>query len=105
MATPPGRVAFQRCLVHEHRNPNSAISALALDAAGTKLYLGFTDGQLEEYKITISFAQAKALLSARKHVGKKVYFPEWWWWDIAVGVFSGELLTMQGRLTVDCCCV
>lgn len=72
MATPPGRVAFQRCLVHEHRNPNSAISALALDATGTKLYLGFTDGQLEEYKITADFAHAKALLSARKHVGKKV---------------------------------
>lgn len=67
-----GRVAFQRCLVHEHRNPASAISAIALDATGTRLYLGFTDGQLEEHRVVADFAQAKTLLSARKHVGKKV---------------------------------
>jgi hypothetical protein len=51
---------------------NSTISALALSADGTKLYVGLSDGQLEEHRIIAAQSGAYLSLTARRHISKKV---------------------------------
>ena len=51
---------------------NSIISALALSADGTKLYVGLSDGQLEEHRIVAAQSGAYLSLTARRHISKKV---------------------------------
>lgn len=50
----------------------STISALALSVDGTKLYVGLSDGQLEEQRIVAAPSGAYLSLTARKHISKKV---------------------------------
>lgn len=66
------RTAFRLWPVHEHRTRGSTISALALSADGGKLYIGLSDGQLEEHRIVSALSGAHLSLTARKHVSKKV---------------------------------
>jgi hypothetical protein len=56
-----------------HAQPRtSTISALALSADGTKLYVGLSDGQLEEHRIVAARSGAYLSLTARKHISRKV---------------------------------
>ena len=45
------RTAFQLWKVHESRSRTASITAIALQQGARRLYLGFSDGQLEEYRI------------------------------------------------------
>ena len=67
------RTAFRLWPVHEHRASGSVISALALSADGGRLYVGLSDGQLEEHRIVASASGAYLSLTARKHISKKVW--------------------------------
>ncbi|KAK9839815.1 hypothetical protein WJX81_003522 [Elliptochloris bilobata] len=49
----------------------SLISTIAVDNAGERMYLGLTDGQLEEHRVHTLEQEVRVSLGARKHVGKK----------------------------------
>lgn len=66
------RTAFQAWFAHTHRSHTSKISAIAAGVTGSKLYLGLTDGQLEEYNVSPGHDGVRLSLEARKHVGKQV---------------------------------
>lgn len=72
MAAEGSRTAFQLFPALTHRSSSSVISAVAVDDEGGHLYLGTSDGQLEEHRLHASMAGARVSLGARKHVGKKV---------------------------------
>jgi len=46
-----GRTAFHLRKVHENHGRTASITAIALQQDADRLYLGFSDGQLEEYRI------------------------------------------------------
>ena len=46
-----GRTAFHLRKVHENHSRTASITAIALQQDADRLYLGFSDGQLEEYRI------------------------------------------------------
>ena len=66
------RTAFNSWPAHDHRSKASKISSLAVTEDARTLYLGLSDGQVEEYSITCSQQGVKTSLRARKHIGKKV---------------------------------
>ncbi len=66
------RTAFNLWAAHDHRSKTSLISTVAVDDAGERMYLGLTDGQLEEHRIDVTLQDVRVSLGARKHVGKKV---------------------------------
>ena len=66
------RTAFQAWHAHDHRSQTSRVSAVAVGSQADKLYLGLTDGQLEEYNIVLGQHGVRLSLQARKHVGKQV---------------------------------
>jgi hypothetical protein len=68
------RTAFTAALVLDRRQQASAssITAVGVDQAGQRLYLGLEDGVLEEHAILRSELDARASLAARKHAAKKV---------------------------------
>ena len=68
------RSAFTAALVLDRRQQASAsaITAVEVDQAGQRLYLGLEDGVLEEHAILRSEMGARASLAARKHAAKKV---------------------------------
>ena len=66
------RTAFQAWLAHEHRSPTSRVSAVAVGSGGSTLYVGLSDGQLEEYKVNSDSQRVWLSLEARKTVGKQV---------------------------------
>ena len=66
---------FRAHLVHTHRSsaaPPQLISAVAVSDAGDKLYLGLSDGQLEEHRVLQQGDAVESSLIARKYVGKRV---------------------------------
>ncbi|KAK9804448.1 hypothetical protein WJX73_002374 [Symbiochloris irregularis] len=65
------RTAFQAWLAHEHQGDSNRISAVAVSERGSTLYLGLSDGQLEEYKINSGPDGVWLSLEARKTVGKQ----------------------------------
>ena len=66
------RTAFQLFPALTHKGRESVISAVAVDDEGGHLYLGTSDGQLEEHRLQSSMQGVRVSLGARKHVGKKV---------------------------------
>ena len=66
------RTAFQLFPALTHKSRDSIISAVAVDDDGGLLYLGTSDGQLEEHRLQASMQGARVSLRARKHVCKKV---------------------------------
>ena len=72
MAAEGSRTAFQLFPALSHRSSSSVISTVAVDDEGGHLYVGTSDGQLEEHRLHASMAGARVSLGARKHVGKKV---------------------------------
>ena len=66
------RTAFQLWSALEHKGKQSVISAIAVDDTAQHIYLGTSDGQLEEHRIHSSYQNVKISLGARKHIGKKV---------------------------------
>ena len=66
------RTAFQLWPALEHKGKQSVISAIAVDDIAQHIYLGTSDGQLEEHRIHSSYQNVKISLGARKHIGKKV---------------------------------
>ena len=66
------RTAFQVFPALTHRSAQSVISAVAVDDDGEHLYVGTSDGQLEEHRVHSSGQGVRVSLGARKHVGKKV---------------------------------
>ena len=66
------RNAFEIWPAHVHRAKNSQISCVAVNQAADRLYLGLTDGQLEEHRIVSGSAGLRASLGARKNVSRKV---------------------------------
>ena len=66
------RTAFTAALVLDRRQQAGAISAVGVDQAGRRLYLGLEDGVLEEHAIVRNELGARASLAARKHAAKKV---------------------------------
>ena len=66
------RTAFNIWPAYEHLNKTSLISTVAIDDAGEHMYLGLTDGQLEEHRVSTEEQAVRVSLGARKHVGKKV---------------------------------
>ena len=72
---PHSRTAFTAALVLDRRQQSSAaaITAVAVDQAGQRLYLGLEDGVLEEHAILrTESGGVRASLAARKHATKKV---------------------------------
>lgn len=74
MAIASSRTAFTAALLLDRRHAanTAAITAVAVDQAGCRLYLGLEDGVLEEHAILHSSAGVRASLAARKHAAKKV---------------------------------
>ena len=66
------RSAFQSWLVHNHKSSTSRISAVCLSDDGSSLYLGLSEGQLEEYKLSHHASSVSSHLVAKKSVGKTV---------------------------------
>ena len=66
------RTAFQVFPALTHRSSQSVISAIAVDDDGEHVYVGTSDGQLEEHRVHGSGQGVRVSLGARKHVGKKV---------------------------------
>ena len=66
------RTAFNIWPAYDHHSKTSVISTVAVDNAGERMYLGLSDGQLEEYRIEVLQQGVRVSLGARKHVGKKV---------------------------------
>eukprot|EP00884_Botryococcus_braunii_P004337 jgi/Botrbrau1/13904/Bobra.0017s0011.1 len=71
MGAQGGRTAFRVWPAYDHKSKTSVISAVAVDQSGGRLYLGLTDGQLEEHRIQAGTTAMRVALGARKHVGKK----------------------------------
>lgn len=66
------RTAFNIWPAYEHLSKTSVISTVAVDDAGEHMYLGLSDGQLEEHRVSTVEHDVRVSLGARKHVGKKV---------------------------------
>lgn len=66
------RTAFQLWPALDHNSRGSRISSVAVTENGNTLYLGLSDGQVEEHSISHTQHGVKTLLRARKHFGKKV---------------------------------
>ena len=69
------RTAFTAALLLDRRQQHAssaAITAVGVDQAGQRLYLGLEDGLLEEHTILRSSSGVRASLAARKHAAKKV---------------------------------
>jgi len=64
------RTAFRLWELHRHRGKNS-VTCLALNESSDWLYLGFSDGQLEEHRLEAQPGRVHSSLSARKAVSKK----------------------------------
>ena len=71
------RTAFQLWPALEHKGKASVISAIALDDVAQHIYVGTSDGQLEEHRIHSSHQGVRVSLGARKHIGKKVCVCAW----------------------------
>ena len=67
------RSAFQSWLVHNHKSSSSRISAVCLSDDGSRLYLGLSEGQLEEHKLLYDNNTITSTLVAKKHLGKTVH--------------------------------
>ena len=67
------RTALKRIFLLEHKSKTSLISSIAIASDGGSVYLGLTDGQIEEHRILPGSLGYQAFLSARKHLGKKVW--------------------------------
>ena len=89
------RTAFQLWPALEHKGKQSVISAIAVDDTAQHIYLGTSDGQLEEHRIHSSYQSIRVSLGARKHVGKKVSAP---WQHRMWLIFSKLVEEAQGRL-------
>ena len=66
---------FQAHLVLTHKSSASQaqlVSAIAVSEAGDRLWLGLSDGQLEEHKLQQQGQAVTTSLVARKYVGKRV---------------------------------
>lgn len=73
--------AFRAHLAHTHRSsatPPQLISAVAVSDDGERLYLGLSDGQLEEHRLLQQGEAVATSLVARKVVGKRVRLLLWW---------------------------
>lgn len=66
------RTAFQLWPALDHRSTASRIASVAVTESGDTLYLGLSDGQVEEHSVTCTQHGVKTSLRARKHFGKKV---------------------------------
>ena len=66
------RTAFNLFPAHDHRSTTSKISSVAVTEDARTLYLGLSDGQIEEHSIAGGQQGVRTSLRARKHVGKKV---------------------------------
>ena len=66
------RTAFNLWPALDHRSKTSKISSVAVSEDARTLYLGLSDGQIEEHGIVCSQQGVRTSLRARKHVGKKV---------------------------------
>lgn len=66
------RTAFHLHSALEHKGKQSVISAIAIDDTAQHIYVGTSDGQLEEHRIHSSYQNVRVSLGARKHIGKKV---------------------------------
>ncbi|KAL4428207.1 hypothetical protein ABPG75_002296 [Micractinium tetrahymenae] len=71
---PHARTAFTAALVLDRRQQGqdtSATSAVAIDSACQRLYVGLEDGVLEEHALVRGAAGVRAALAARRHAAKK----------------------------------
>jgi hypothetical protein len=75
MGVQGARTAFRVWAAYDHKSKASVITAVAVDQSGTRIYLGLSDGQLEEHRIGFGASGLRVVLGARKHVGKKVCPP------------------------------
>ena len=66
------RTAFHLWPAVDHRFNASNISSVAVTEDARTLYLGLSDGQIEQYSISGSQQGVRTSLRARKHIGKKV---------------------------------
>ena len=66
------RTAFHLFPALDHRSHTSKISSVAVTEDARTLYLGLSDGQIEEHSIASSQQGIRTSLRARKHIGKKV---------------------------------
>lgn len=66
------RTAFNLFPALDHRSNTSRISSVAVTEDARTLYLGLSDGQIEEHSIASYQQGVKTSLRARKHIGKKV---------------------------------
>ena len=66
------RDAFRNTVLYEHKSASSSISTLALNSRDLRLYIGLTDGHLEEYTLNRTASVSGIHLSARKLVSKRV---------------------------------
>ena len=66
------RTAFDLWPALDHRSKSSKISSVAVSEDGRILYLGLSDGQIEEHSIVCNQHGVRTSLRARKHIGKKV---------------------------------
>ena len=63
---------FRAHLCHTHKSQAQLISAVAVTDDGERLYLGLSDGQLEEHRLQQQGEAVTTTLVARKFVGKRV---------------------------------
>lgn len=66
------RDAFKRALIYEHRITTTSITSSSVDSREAKVYIGLSDGHIEEYRLDSSATYNKLNLSARKSVSNKV---------------------------------
>lgn len=66
------RTAFNLWPALDHRSNTSKISSVAVTEDARTLYLGLSDGQIEEHSMPGDQQGVKTSLRARKYVGKKV---------------------------------
>ena len=66
------RTAFNLFPALDHRSNTTRISSVAVTEDARTLYLGLSDGQIEEHSVTSGQQGVRTSLRARKHIGKKV---------------------------------
>ena len=67
------RAVFRCSFIHEFQSRGPVIASVAVGINSSAVYIGLSDGSLEEHKVVKSTGcLPRLVLTARKHVGQKV---------------------------------
>jgi len=72
------RTAVTCTPLHQLKGASALISSVAIDDRCHQVYIGFTDGQIQEHRLHARESNSWLTLTARKHVSNKVIWSRFW---------------------------